>query len=36
MNKNNWYSILLDGKLDNDALFELIEKSYLLVNATTS
>ena len=32
MNKSNWYSVLLDGKLDNDAVFELIEKSYLLVN----
>jgi len=32
MNKNNWYSILLDGKLSNNTIFELIEKSYLLVN----
>lgn len=32
MNKNNWYSILLDGELDNEAVFELIERSYLLVN----
>ncbi|MBR1795699.1 MmcQ/YjbR family DNA-binding protein [Candidatus Saccharibacteria bacterium] len=32
MSKNNWYSVLLDGKLDNDAVFELVEKSYLLVN----
>jgi len=32
MNKNNWYSIILDGKLDNNIIFELIEKSYLIVN----
>jgi len=32
MNKNNWYPVLLDGKIDNNAIFEIIEKSYLLIN----
>lgn len=32
MNKNNWITIILDGTLKNEAVFELIQKSYLLSN----
>ena len=32
MNKDNWFSVLLDGGLSDEAIFELIEKSYLLSN----
>ncbi|MBR3180376.1 MmcQ/YjbR family DNA-binding protein [Candidatus Saccharibacteria bacterium] len=32
MNKDNWYSILLDGGLENSAIFALIAKSFELVN----
>ncbi len=28
MNKNTWLSILLDGTVDKDTLFEFIDKSY--------
>ena len=30
MNKNHWITILLDGTLPDDLVFELIKKSYLL------
>ena len=30
MNKNNWITILLDGTLPNEMIFNLIEKSFLL------
>ena len=30
MNKNNWITILLDGSLSDELIFELIKKSYLL------
>ena len=30
MNKNNWITVLLDGALPDEMVFELIEKSYLL------
>lgn len=30
MNKNNWITILLDGTLPDEMIFELISKSYLL------
>lgn len=32
MNKNNWITILLDGSLSDDFIFELIKKSYLLTD----
>lgn len=31
MNKNNWLTILLDGKMKDEEIFELIENSYVLV-----
>mgnify|MGYP000893149967 CR=1 FL=1 len=30
MNKQNWITIILDDSLKNEAIFELIKKSYLL------
>ena len=30
MNKNNWITILLDGFMSDELIFELIKKSYLL------
>ncbi len=30
MNKNNWITILLDGTLQDNLIFDLIRKSYLL------
>lgn len=30
MDKNNWITIWLDGALQNELIFELIKKSYLL------
>ena len=30
MNKNNWITIILDGTLPDELVFELIQKSYLL------
>lgn len=30
MNKNNWITVLLDGALPDEMVFELIERSYLL------
>lgn len=30
MNKNNWITLILDGSLKDETIFELIRKSYLL------
>ena len=30
MNKNNWITIILDNALEDNAIFELVKKSYLL------
>ena len=30
MNKNNWITVLLDGTIPNEFIYELIKKSYLL------
>ena len=32
MNKKNWISITLDGTLDDNMIFNLIDKSYILIN----
>ena len=32
MNKNNWITVLLDGTLPDEMVFELIKKSYLLTD----
>ena len=32
MNKNNWITVLLDGTLPDELIYELIKKSYLLSN----
>lgn len=32
MNKNNWITIILDGTLSDEFVFELIEKSFSLTN----
>jgi len=32
MNKNNWITVVLDGGLSNEIIFELIRKSYLLTD----
>lgn len=32
MNKNNWITIVLDGGLSDEIIFELIRKSYLLTD----
>lgn len=32
MNKNHWITIPLDGTLSDEAIFELIKKSYLLTD----
>ncbi|MBR2543657.1 MmcQ/YjbR family DNA-binding protein [Candidatus Saccharibacteria bacterium] len=31
MNKNNWLTVLLDGKMKDEEIFELIENSYVLI-----
>lgn len=30
MNKNSWITIILDGSIENESLFELIDNSYYL------
>ena len=32
MNKQHWYTLFLDGRLSDDEIVGLIEKSYILVN----
>lgn len=32
MNKNNWITVVLDGGLSDEMIFELIRKSYLLTD----
>ena len=32
MNKNNWITVVLDGELSDEIIFELIRKSYLLTD----
>ena len=32
MNKQHWYTLFLDGRLSDDEIVGLIEKSYVLVN----
>ena len=32
MNKNNWITVVLDGGLSDEIIFELIRKSYLLTD----
>ena len=30
MNKNNWITVVLDGELPDELVFELVQKSFLL------